>query len=67
MSARVRPQPARPQNDDEVIERGFILDYISFGLLINFRSLIVLLRAARALPNDIDREHLFKRLAKLAE
>lgn len=56
MSAQVRPQPARPQNDDEVIERGFILDYITLGLLINFRSLIVLLRAARALPNDIDRK-----------
>jgi hypothetical protein len=51
MSAEIRPQ-----NDDEVIERDYILDYISLGLLINFRSLIVLLRAARELPDDIDRK-----------
>lgn len=35
-----------------------IIDYISFGLLINFRSLVVLLRAARALPDDIERKSL---------
>jgi hypothetical protein len=54
MSAEVRPQPARPQDEDERIERGFILDYISLGLLINFRSLVVLLRAARELQDDND-------------
>ncbi len=56
MSAEVRPQQARPQNEDEGIERGFILDYITLGLLINFRSLVVLLRAARELKDDDDRK-----------
>jgi hypothetical protein len=56
MSAEVRPQPARPQDEDERLERGFILDYISFGLLINFRSLIVIMRAARELKDDNDRK-----------
>lgn len=51
MSAQVRQQ-----NEDDLIELRFILDYAAFGLLINFRSLIVLLRAARTLPNDIDRK-----------
>jgi hypothetical protein len=54
--SEVRSQPARPPNDDEVIERDYIFDYISLGLLINFRSLIVLLRAARELPDEIDRK-----------
>ncbi len=56
MNAEVRPQQARPQNEDEGIERGFILDYITLGLLINFRSLVVLLRAARELKDDNDRK-----------
>jgi len=59
MSAEVRSQPAqpaRPPNDDEMLERGYILDYISFGLLINFRSLGVLLRAARELTDEFERK-----------
>lgn len=51
MSAQVRQQ-----DEDDLIEWRFILDYAAFGLLINFRSLIVLLRTARTLPNDIDRK-----------
>lgn len=56
MSAEVRPQPAGPENEDEVIERGYILDYISFGLLINFRSLVVLLRAAKDITDETERK-----------
>lgn len=48
---------ARPQNDDDLIEHRFIIDYAALGLLINFRSLDVLLKTARKLPaNDIDRK-----------
>jgi hypothetical protein len=48
---------ARPQNDDDLIEHRFIIDYAAFGLLINFRSLDVLLKTARKLPaNSIDRK-----------
>jgi hypothetical protein len=48
---------ARPQNDDDLIEHRFIIDYAALGLLINFRSLDVLLKTARRLPaNGIDRK-----------
>jgi hypothetical protein len=57
MSVEAQPAKlARPQNEDEGIERGFILDYVSLGLLINFRSLIVIMKAARELKDNNDRK-----------
>ena len=48
----------QPQNDDEKLERDYVGDYVSFGLLVNFRSLAVLLRAAREIKEDSERKSL---------
>jgi hypothetical protein len=46
----------QPQNDDEKLEREYIGDYVSSGLLVNFRSLVVLLRAARESKDELDQK-----------
>jgi hypothetical protein len=61
MSTQARAQAAteqggRTQNDDEKLERDYIIDYTSLGMLVNFRSLAVLLRAARESKDELERK-----------
>lgn len=54
----MRVENRQPRQNEDQIEVGFIMNYAAFGLLVNFRSLVVVLRAARATSNDLEKKSL---------